>query len=338
MSMQSKSKEVKNISVNEMNYRQAIRAALADELQADSSVILLGEDIGVAGGSFKTTEGLIEEFGQARVMDTPIAENGFVGAALGMAVTGMRPVVEIMFSDFLLTAADALVNEVAKFRFISGGQTNVPLTIRSIGGATGRFGTQHSATGESWFMQAPGLLIVTASSPAAAYGLLRTSIRLNDPVLFIEHKAMYSLKGLVDRSAALPEVGKAEIVRIGQDVTIVGTLLMLQRSLQAAELLAAENIRAEVIDLRWITPLDIETIYQSALRTKRLVIVEEQVHAGGWGATVISTLAQRGLLKDITLHAISMPFVPLAFSPVLEDTVVPSVEHIVAEVHSLVRK
>jgi acetoin:2,6-dichlorophenolindophenol oxidoreductase subunit beta len=338
MSTQSETRDANDISASEMNYRQAIRTALADELHADSSVILLGEDIGAAGGSFKTTEGLIEEFGPVRIMDTPIAENGFVGAALGMAVTGMRPVVEIMFSDFLLTAADALMNEVSKFRFMSGGQANVPLTIRAIGGATGRFGSQHSATGESWFMQAPGLLIVTASSPASAYGLLRASIRLGNPVLFIEHKGMYALKGLVDRSARLPEVGKAEIVRAGQDVTIVGTLLMVQRSLQAAETLAGENIQAEVIDLRWITPLDIETISQSISRTGRLVIVEEQVHAGGWGATIISMLAQRGLLKDIAVCAVSMPFASVAFSPVLEDAAVPGTDQIAAAVRSLVRE
>ncbi len=336
MSTPSKISNTQAITSSEMNYRQAIQAALADELRTDNSVILLGEDIGAAGGSFKTTEGLLDEFGAARVMDTPIAENSFVGAALGMAVTGMRPVVEIMFSDFLLTAADALMNEVSKFRYMSGGQAHVPLTIRAIGGATGRFGSQHSATGESWFMQSPGLLIVTASSPASAYSLLRASIRLEDPVLFIEHKGMYSLKGPVDRSVDLPQVGKAEIVRAGHDVTIVSTLLMVQRSLQAAENLASEHIQAEVIDLRWITPLDIETICQSIARTKRLLIVEEQVHAGGWGATIISMLAQQGLLKDITVRTVSMPFTSVAFSPLLEDAALPDVDQIAAVVRSLV--
>src|SRR5258707_1189201 len=185
MSTQSERGEAtQGSTAEEMTYRQAIRAALADELRADSCVILLGEDIAAAGGSFKSTEGLLDEFGPERVIDTPISENGFVGAALGMAVTGMRPVVEIMFADFLLSASDAVVNEVAKFRFMSGGQTEVPLTIRAIGGATGRFGAQHSATGESWLLQTPGLKVVAACSPSAAYGLLRAAIRLNDPVIF----------------------------------------------------------------------------------------------------------------------------------------------------------
>ena len=174
-------------TATEMTYRDAVRAALADELRADASVVFMGEDIGGAGGSFKTSEGLLEEFGPSRVIDTPISENGFVGAALGMAVTGMRPVVEIMFADFLPSAGDAMVNELPKFRFMSGGQTEVPLTVRAIGGATGHFGTQHSATGESWFMQFPGLLVATVSSPASAYGVLRTAIRANDPVLL--HRA-----------------------------------------------------------------------------------------------------------------------------------------------------
>jgi pyruvate dehydrogenase E1 component beta subunit len=324
--------------VAEMTYREAIRAALEDELRADSNVIFLGEDIGGAGGSFKTSEGLLDEFGPSRVIDTPISENGFVGAALGMAVTGMRPVVEIMFADFLPSAGDAMVNELPKFRFMSGGQTDVPLTIRAIGGATGRFGTQHSATGESWFMQMPGLLVVTASSPAAAYGLLRTAIRSDDPVLFLEHKGMYGRKGAVDRAAPLPEVGRAEIVRSGADVTIVATLLMVPRALEAAEMLAGEGIEAEVIDLRWIAPLDLDTIRESVLRTDRLVIAEEQVHLGGWGASVISLLAQEGLPENTIPRAVSMPNVPIAYSPPLEDAAIPSAERIADAARALVRE
>jgi acetoin:2,6-dichlorophenolindophenol oxidoreductase subunit beta len=322
----------------EMTYRQAIRAALADEMRADSRVILLGEDIAAAGGSFKTTEGLLDEFGPERVIDTPISENGFVGAALGMAVTGMRPVVEIMFADFLLSASDAIVNEVAKFRFMSGGQTVVPLTIRAIGGATGRFGTQHSATGESWFLQTPGLRVVAASSPSAAYELLRAAIRLNDPVIFLEHKGMYTQKGLVDRTGSLPQVGRADIVRHGSDVTIAATLLMMPRALRAAEVLAAEGIEAEVIDLRWIAPLDSETVGKSVSRTDRLVVVEEQFHHGGWGATLISLLAQQGLPRNTRPCAVSVPDVPLAFSPVLEDAAVPDVERIATMVRALIHE
>lgn len=324
------------VVAEEMTYRQAIRAALADELRADNHVILLGEDIAAAGGTFKTTEGLLDEFGPERVIDTPISENGFVGAALGMAVTGMRPVVEIMFADFLLSASDAIVNEIAKFRFMSGGQTETPVTIRAIGGATGYFGTQHSATGESWYLQTPGLKVVAASSPSAAYGLLRTAIRLNDPVIFLEHKGMYTQKGLVDRTQPLPQVGRAGIVRHGSDVTIVATLLMVPRALRAAEALAAEGIEAEVIDLRWVTPLDREGIANSVSRTGRLVIVEEQVHAGGWGATLISLLVQQGLPRKTRPCAVSLPDAPLAFSPVLEDAAVPDAERIAAAVRTLI--
>src|SRR5260221_4430509 len=322
----------------EMTYRQAIRAALADEMRADSRVILLGEDIAAAGGSFKTTEGLLDEFGPERVIDTPISENGFVGAALGMAVTGMRPVVEIMFADFLLSASDAIVNEVAKFRFMSGGQTVVPLTIRAIGGATGRFGTQHSATGESWFLQTPGLRVVAASSPSAAYELLRAAIRLNDPVIFLEHKGMYTQKGLLDFAGSLPQVGRAGIVRHGSDVTIAATLLMVPRALRAAEVLAAEGIDAEVIDLRWITPLDSETVGKSVSRTDRLVVVEEQVHHGGLGATPLNLLGPTGLPRNTRPCAVSVPDVPLAFSPVLEDAAVPDAERIATMIRTLIHE
>ncbi|HEY8285859.1 MAG TPA: transketolase C-terminal domain-containing protein [Chloroflexota bacterium] len=327
-----------NVATAEMTYRDAIRAALAEELRADPTVVFLGEDIGGAGGSFKTSEGLLEEFGPARVIDTPISENGFVGAALGMAVTGMRPVVEIMFVDFLPSAGDAMINEIPKFRFMSGGQATAPLVIRAIGGATGHFGTQHSATGESWFQQMPGLLVATAGTPASAYGLLRAAIRCNDPVLLIEHKGMYTRKGPVDLDAPLPEVGKAAILRAGGDVTIVATLLMVERALQAAEMLAAEGIEAEVIDLRWVAPLDLATIRESVLRTDRLVIAEEQVHAGGWGATLISLLAQEGLPENSIPRAVSMPNFPIAFSPPLEDAAVPSADRIADAARAVVRE
>src|SRR5260370_30361653 len=243
-----------------------------------------------------------------------------------MAVTGMRPVIEIMFADFLLSASDAIVNEVHNFHFMSGGQTEVPLTIRSIGGATGRFAAQHSATGESWLLQTPGLKVVAACSPCAAYGLLRAAIRLNDPVIFLEHKGMYTQKGLVDRTGSLPQVGRADIVRHGSDVTIVATLLMVPRVLRAAEALAAEGIDAEVIDLRLITPLDSETVGNSLSRTNRLVVVDEKVDPSGLVATLISLLAQQGLPRNTPPRALSMPHAPIAFSPVLEDAALPEAD------------
>jgi pyruvate dehydrogenase E1 component beta subunit len=323
--------------VAQLSYREAIGAALEHALEEDPSVLLMGEDVATAGGVFKTNEGLPEKFGLERIRNTPICENGFLGVALGMAVTGMRPVAEIMFSDFLPTAADAIVNELPKFRFMSGGQCVVPVTVRSIGGATGRFGTQHSATGESWYMGLPGLKIATAGTPATAYGVLRAAIRDNDPVLFFEHKGLYGRKGPVElgESGILP-VGKAGVLREGTDVTVVATLLMADRALSAADVLADDGISAEIVELRWLRPLDHDTIVESVQKTGRLLVVEEQVHAGGWGATVISELTQRGV-PMARPAALSLPDdLLIAYSPPLEDAIVPSVDAIAARIRSVV--
>ena len=311
-----------------LTYREAINAALLDEMAADDSVVLIGEDVQADGGVFKTNIGLVEQFGPARVRSTPICENGFMGVALGMSLTGLRPVVEIMFADFLPTAGDAIVNQLPKYRYMSGGQFAVPVTIRSISGALGRFGTQHSATGESWYMGLPGLRVVTASSPGSAYELLRAAIRDDNPVLFHEHKAMYARKGPV-RRGAIAEIGKAEVTRDGSDITIVSTLLLAERSLAAAEQLAADGISAEVIDLRWIRPLDLPTVAASVARTGRLLVAEEQVHAGGWGATIISELAMAGTQFKAPPAAVSLPYdLPIPYSPPLEDEIIPSAERI----------
>jgi pyruvate dehydrogenase E1 component beta subunit len=321
----------------ELTYREAIAAALADEMEADESVVLIGEDVGADGGVFKTNTGLLERFGPKRVVNTPICENGFVGVALGMSLMGLRPVVEIMFSDFLPTAGDAIVNELPKYRFMSGGQCSVPVTIRSISGGTGRFGTQHSATGESWFIGLPGLRVATGSSPGAAYELLRAAIRCDDPVLFHEHKGLYGRKGTV-RRGAVAEFGKAAVLREGGDVTIVATLLMVERALKAAEQLSGEGIEAEVIDLRWLRPLDTPTIRASVDRTGRLVVVEEQVHHGGWGAALISELATGGVAWKAAPRAVSLPYdLPIPYSPPLEDAIIPSPERIVEAATAAVR-
>lgn len=320
----------------EVTYRQAIIAALTDELERDPAVLVMGEDVAAAGGVFKTTEGLPERFGRERIRNTPICENGFMGVALGMAVTGLRPVVEIMFSDFLPTAADAFVNELPKFRFMSGGQCTVPVTVRSIGGATGRFGTQHSATGESWYIGLPGLKVATAATPASAYGVLRAAIQDDDPVLFFEHKGLYTRKGQVTLGAesVLP-VGKAGVLREGEDVTVVSTLLMADRALTAAEALAEDGVSAEIIELRWLRPLDWDTIIASVSKTGRLLVVEEQVHPGGWGATVISELTMRGV-PMARPQALSLPNDTLiAYSPPLEDAIVPSVDAIAARIRAV---
>ena len=326
--------------VVELSYREAVCAALEDELDADASIVLMGEDVATAGGVFKTNEGLAEKFGRERIRNTPICENGFVGVALGMAVTGMRPVVEIMFSDFLPTAGDAIVNELPKFRFMSGGQCIVPMTIRSICGATNRFGAQHSATGESWYIGLPGLKVATAASPASAYGVLRAAIRDDDPVLFFEHRALYGRKGPVSRGAegVLP-VGKAGIVRTGSDVTIVSTMLMTDRAVTASEALASEGIAAEVIELRWLRPLDYDTIVESVARTGRLLVVEEQVHVAGWGASMISRLTVDAVKMDRPPAAISMPDnLLIPYIPSLEDEIIPSVDLIASTVRQLLAK
>jgi pyruvate dehydrogenase E1 component beta subunit len=250
---------------------------------------------------------------------------------------GLRPIVEIMFADFLPTAGDALVNQLPKYRYMSGGQTAVPVTIRSISGGTGRFGTQHSATGESWFMHLPGLRVVTASTPGSAYSLLRTAISDPNPTLFYEHKGLYGRKGPVDRGE-IAELGKAAVLREGRDVTILATLLMVERALAAAEELASDGIDAEVIDLRWLRPLDLPTVRTSVDKTRRLVIAEEQVHAAGWGATVVSQLTIDGVDWATAPQRVSLPDdLPIPYTPPLEDEVIPSADRIAAAARASVR-
>jgi pyruvate/2-oxoglutarate/acetoin dehydrogenase E1 component len=321
----------------EMTYREAINAAMADAMEADPFVLLMGEDVATAGGVFKTSEGLSERFGRERVRNTPICENGFLGVALGMSLMGLRPIVEIMFADFLPTAGDSIVNELPKYRYMSGGQCSVPVTVRVISGGTGRFGTQHSATGESWYMGQPGLRVAAVSSPGAAYAILTAAIRDNNPVLVHEHKGLYARKGMVQRGE-VAAVGRAAVLREGRDLTIVATLLMVERALKAAETLAAEGIEAEVIDLRWIRPLDLPAIRSSVQRTGRLVIAEEQIHAGGWGATVISELVMGGQAFTTPPRAVSIAadlLVP--YSPPLEDEIIPSAETIAIVARATVR-
>jgi pyruvate dehydrogenase E1 component beta subunit len=317
----------------EITYREAINAALHDAFAEDDATVLLGEDVGSDGGVFKTNADLRETYGE-RVLDTPICENGFTGVALGMAIMGLRPVVEFMFADFMPTAGDAIVNQLPKYRFMSGGQFAVPVTLRVISGAGGRFGTQHSATGESWFMAQPGLRVAVAGTPAGAYELLRAAIRADDPVIIHEHKLLYGRKGPVVRGS-VAEVGRASIERPGRDVTIVASLLMVGRALEAAQTLAAEGIDAEVIDLRWVRPLDMATIGASVARTRRLALAEEQWHEAGWGATIISRLTQAGAILASPPAVVSMPDdVLVPYSPPLEDAVVPSVDRIVEAVRT----
>jgi len=322
----------------EVTYREAVNLALLDAMDEDPSVLLIGEDVGSDGGVFKTNMGLLERFGAGRVLNTPIAENAFTSAALGMALMGLRPIVEFMFADFLPTAADAIVNQLAKYRYMSGGQFAVPVTVRAVSGGTGRFGTQHSATGESWFMGQPGLKIAVAGTPAAAYELVRAAILDDNPVIVHEHKGMYGRKGPIVRGR-VGRVGAAEVLRPGTDVTIVASLLMVGRALAAADELATNGVSAEVIDLRWVRPLDLPAIRTSVAKTGRLLVVEEQVHPGGWGASVISALARDGIALRAAPDAVSLRddlLVP--YSPPLEDAVIPTNDRIVGAALTLMRK
>ena len=323
--------------VVEMTVRDAVNAALHDEMAGDQTVYLLGEDVANDGGVFKTNAGLPEAF-PGRVTNTPICENTFIGVAIGMSVTGLRPVVEIMFSDFLPTAGDAIVEELPKFRFMTGGQCSLPVTVRSIGGGGGRFGTQHSATGESWFIGFPGLLVATAGTAAGAYSVLRAAIRHPDPVLFFEHKGLYGRKGPVARGeGAIAEIGKAETVRAGGDLTIVATLLMLDRALEAAEQLAEDGIEAEVIDPRWLRPFDFGSVRESVEKTGRLLVVAEQVQAGGWGGSLIAHLAIEGVQFAAPPRVVGLPDdVLIPYSPSLEDALIPSVDAIASGARALV--
>ncbi len=318
-------------------YRDAIRAALRDSMCEDERVILLGEDIGAAGGVFKVTEGLLAEFGPDRVMDTPISETGFVGAAIGMALVGFRPVVELMFADFAAVTLDQIVNQAAKYRFLSAGQMHVPLVIRSCGGAGGRFGAQHSQTTESWFSSTPGLKVVVLSNPQDAYALTRAAINDDDPVIIIEHKALYTTEGQLDTTASA-RLGRARVARKGTDVTVVASLAMVPRAIRAADVVASEGVSTEVIDLRSVMPLDVDLLAESVARTGRLITVEEQPVSGGWGSHVIAAVTGQ-CFDRLTSPPLRLgtPDAPVAFSPVLEDAAAPSVEQIAATILATAR-
>lgn len=315
--------------MTEMTYREAVQKALADELRSDEDVIFFGEDVAEAGGAFKVTPGLWEEFGPNRVRDTPISEQAIVGAALGSAITGLRPVAELMFADFIPVAMDQIVNQVAKYRYMSGGQFKVPLTIRSAQGGGAGFGTQHSQCAESWLMNFPGIKVVVPATPADMYGLLRGAIREDNPVYVLEHKALYNMKGEVPDDLGPMPLGKAHIVRPGTDVTIVSIQMMLHRSLEASESLAAEGISCEVIDLRCMAPLDTRTVLESIKKTNRLVIVEEAPHSAGWGGDIVSLAADEGIYYlDAPVKRVNLEGSLTPYSPPLEDAALPNVERI----------
>jgi pyruvate/2-oxoglutarate/acetoin dehydrogenase E1 component len=315
-----------------VSIRDALHAALADELAADPSVLLMGEDIAVAGGVFQVTRGLQERFGSDRVFDTPISEMALAGAGFGSAITGSRPVVEIMFGDFMPLAMDSLVNQAAKYAFVSGGQGCVPLVVRSAVGGGARMGAMHSQMPISWFLGVPGLKIVAPSDPASAYGLLRGAIREDNPVIFMEHKMLYATKGAPWEDEPMP-LGRAAVLREGSDLTIIATMRSTLDALEAAERLSSEHaIEAAVIDLRSLRPIDIGTLGTSVSSTGRAVVVEEGPRTGGWAGEVVAALTEAcwGDLDD--LWRLTSPDVPSPFSGPLEDAYIPRSDAIVRSV------
>ncbi len=318
----------------QLSYRDAVAAGIAQEMRRDERVVLFGEDTAAAGGVFKTTVGLFEEFGPRRVKDTPISELAILGAAMGAAMTGLRPVAEIMFSDFLACCWDYVANEIAKTRYMSDGQITIPLVIRTANGAGSRFGAQHSQSVENWAMAIPGLKVVAPSTPADAKGLLAAAIRDPDPVVFFEHKNLLANKGEVPEGEHVEPLGEAKVLRVGTDITVIALAAMVPRALKAAEVLAAEHgVSATVIDVRSLVPLDAKTLLAHSARTGRVFTVEENPRLCGWGAEIASVIQEEifDALKG-PIARITTPHVPLPAADQLEDAVVPTVARIVAEV------
>ena len=318
----------------ELTYRAAFAAAIAQEMDRDPSVVLIGEDVGAAGGVFKLTEGLFGRFGGERVRDTPISEQAIVGAAMGAAMTGLRPIAELMFSDFFAVAWDMVANQIAKTRYMTDGQVSLPLVLHTANGAGLRFGAQHSQSVENWAMAIPGLKVVAPSTPADVMGLMAASIRDDDPVIFCEHKALFATKGEVPDGEHVVPLGQAATVRPGTDCTIVSLAAMVPRAVEAAARLHDEHgIDAEVIDLRTLIPLDAQAILASVARTSRLFTVEENPRVLGWGAEIVSIVADEGFYSlDAPIVRITTPNIPLPSAAVLEDAAIPTVDRIVATV------
>jgi pyruvate dehydrogenase E1 component beta subunit len=324
---------------------EGLRRGLAGEMERDPSVFVMGEDIGI-GGSFHLTLGLLDRFGPERIRDTPVSEAGFVGLGVGAAVAGMRPVVDFQYGDFLLCAADQIIQQACKLRLMSGGQVRVPLTLHAPTGASGR-GAQHANSIENYFYGIPGLIVGLPSTPYDAKGMMARAIRTDDPVLICSHKHLYGSQGRKVEAATATEdvpddpymipIGEAAIRRKGRDVTVVGALLTVHRALQAAETLAAEGIEAEVIDIRWVAPLDTTTVVDSVRRTGRLIVVEEGPGRGGWGGTVAAAVADEAIdALDAPIRRLTGPDHAMPFAPNLEAALVPSVDRIASMARDLV--
>ena len=325
--------------MRELTFREALREALRDEMRQDSTVFLLGEDIGRHGGAHKVTEGLLDEFGATRVLDMPISESAIVGAAVGAAIMGMRPVAEIMFADFLTIAMDQIVNNAAKMCYIHDGEISVPMVVRGNCGAGTRMGVHHGQSFEAWFAHVPGLKVVMPSTPADAKGLMRSAIRDCNPVMFHEHKLLYGTNGPVPEGDYLVPLGKADVKREGTDVTVVATGVMVNRALAAAKRLDEERISVEVVDPRTLQPLDTETLAASACKTGRVVIAQEAPGPFSVASEIAAVISREAFgYLDMPIEMVCAPFVPVPFSPVLEDFVVPKEAQIVSAVKRVLKR
>lgn len=317
----------------DLTYREAVSRGIAQEMRRDPAVVFLGEDVAGAGGVFKTTTGLLDEFGPVRVVDTPISEQAILGAAMGAAMTGMRPIAEVMFADFFAVCWDMVANEIAKARYMTDGQVACPLVIKSGNGGSVRFGAQHSQSVENWAMAVPGIKVVAPSTATDVVGLMAAAVRDDDPVLFFEHKGLYASKENVPDGDIVDTLGTAAVRREGGDCTVVALGLMVPRALAAAERLAAEGIDATVVDLRSLVPLDMATVLASVEATGRLFTVEENPQACGWGAEVTAIAAHEAFWNlDGPIVRITTPHVPLPAAAELEDLAIPSVERIVTTI------
>jgi len=322
----------------ELTYREAVAAGIAQEMARDDRVVFLGEDVAAAGGVFKATVGLLDQFGPLRVRDTPISEQAILGAAMGAAMTGLRPIAEIMFSDFLAVCWDMVANQIAKSRYMTNGQLECPLVIRTANGGGSRFGAQHSQSVENWAMAVPGIKVVAPSNAADVKGLLAAAVRDPDPVLFFEHKLLYPTKGEVPDGEHVDELGTARVLRRGDDVTILALAAMVPRALSAAERLKDEDgVSATVVDVRSLVPLDTQTILAEVSRTGRAVTVEENPRLCGWGAEIASLIADE-LFYDLDgpVVRITTPHIPLPSADHLEDLAMPSIDRIVATIRARV--
>jgi pyruvate/2-oxoglutarate/acetoin dehydrogenase E1 component len=321
----------------EITYLEAVREALTQEMQRDPEVFLIGEDIGVYGGAFGATRGMLEEFGPERIRDTPISEAAIAGAATGAALMGMRPVMEIMFMDFLTISMNQLVNQAAKMRFMFGGKASVPMVIRAPAGSGTGAAAQHSQSLEAWFVHTPGIKVVAPATPFDAKGLLVSAIRDNNPVLFMEHKLLYRTKGPVPEELYTLPMGKAEVKRPGHDLTIIAYSIMVPRALEAAQQLAAEGIEMEVVDVRSLKPLDKQTIVGSVAKTGRVLITHEAPRTGGFGAELAAVVAESEAFDylDAPIRRLGGRDIPIPYNRTLERATVPQVEDIVASARAL---